>query len=184
MPAARFIVMSWNRLECPLQISLERRTMPYTWNLRRISVRNFVKIFKRIRAPRQMPSSIRRLVAPQLKTGNIGIGNTFRCILPGVTSIARQLQKLVGTAFHRRPRSAVERRPYQNAEVLQQSRRSVKTGQTCFLTFSLLSTNHESPSTNHEILLYYPHRKSRRKSRHRLKQTETRCRTLRGRSFR
>ena len=77
-------------------------------------MRNFVKIFKRICAPRQMPSSIRRLVAPQLKTGN-----TFRCILPGVTSIARQLQKLVGTAFHRRPRLAVERQPYQNAEVLQ-----------------------------------------------------------------
>ena len=56
-------------------------------------MRNFVKIFKRICAPRQMPSSIRRLVAPQLKTGNIGIGNTSRYIFPGVTSIARQLQK-------------------------------------------------------------------------------------------
>ena len=172
--------MSWNRLECPLQISLERRTMPYTWNLRRISVRNFVKVFKRIRAPRQMPSSIRRLVSPQLIIGNVGIGNTFRCILPGVTSIARQLQKLVGTAFHRRPRSAVERRPYRNAEVLQLPCRSVKTGPV----FSLLSTNHESPSTNHEILLYYPHWKSRRKSWHKLKQTETRRGTLRGRSFR
>ncbi len=32
----------------------------------------------------------------------------------------------------------------------------------------------ESPTTNHEILLYYPHRKSRRKSRHRLKQAEIR----------
>ena len=71
----------------------------------------------------------------QLKTGNIGIGNISRYILPGVTSIARQLQKLVGTAFHRRSRSAVERRPYQNAEVLQLPCRSVKTGQTCFLTF-------------------------------------------------
>ena len=49
-------------------------------------MRNFVKVFKRIRAPRQMPSSIRRLVTPQLKTDNVGIGNTFRCILPGVTS--------------------------------------------------------------------------------------------------
>ena len=69
-------------------------------------MRNFVKIFKRICAPRQMPSSIRRLVAPQLI-----IGNTFRCILPGVTSIARQLQKLVGTAFHRRPRLGGTPRP-------------------------------------------------------------------------
>ena len=33
------------------------------------------------------------------------------------------------------------------------------------------------------FLLYYPHRKSRRKSRHRLKKTETRRGTLRGRSF-
>ena len=63
---------------------------------------------------------------------------------------------MVGTAFHRRPRSAVELRPYRNAEVLQLPCRSVKTGPV----FSLLSTNHESPSTNHEILLYYPHRKS------------------------
>ena len=42
----------------------------------------------------------------------------------------------------------------------------------------------ESQTTNHEILLYYLHRKSRRKCRHRLKQTETRRGTLRGRSFR
>ena len=49
--------------------------------------------------------------------------------------------------------------------------------------FSLLSTNHESPTTNHEILLHYPHRKSRRKSRHRPKRTETRRDTLCGRSF-
>ena len=31
------------------------------------------------------------------------IGNTPRYILPGVTSIAMQLQKLVGTAVERRP---------------------------------------------------------------------------------
>ena len=51
----------------------------------------------------------------------------------------------VGTAFHRRPRLAVERQPYQNAEVLQLPCRSVKTGQTCFLTFI-----NEPRTTNHE----------------------------------